>query len=112
MFTYQITKGHSHITFKMLTKWLGTIEDLYVDENHRREGIATELIKDIEVVAIRHEVRKLSLLCKNDNVPALVLYLQNGYTIEATLKQHYSADHDHYVLSKFIGEVQDVRSTV
>jgi len=99
----QLTKGKSHITFRPLNSWLGTIEELFVDEKNRREGIATKFLSDTEDDAIKRGIGKISLLCRDDNTPALSLYLKAGFFIEATLKQHYSADSNHYVLSKFIG---------
>jgi ribosomal protein S18 acetylase RimI-like enzyme len=57
------------------------ISGLALNENVRRGGFASLLLKRAEKYADEHKVQRLIVRTSNDNVPALGLYQKNGFTI-------------------------------
>lgn len=56
----------------------GTIEDVYVSEQARREGLATKLLEFIRQEAVRRGYCRLSLDVLDDNEPAQACYRRFG----------------------------------
>lgn len=58
------------------------LNDLYVPENHRQKGIATQLMQYVTQFARDNGYRGISLCTANDNHKARALYEQAGYQID------------------------------
>ena len=64
------------------------LTELYVMEDFRQHGIASELIAFAEQVAMQKGARSLLIQTGDDNVPALALYKKHGYEeYDLTLKK-------------------------
>lgn len=98
----KIKNEYGSIKIKNKTAWLGEIENFFVDEKHRQNGIGNKILEDAEVEAKKWGIRKLSLLCRTDNTSALKLYLRRDFRIEGLLRNHFENGIDIYILSKFI----------
>lgn len=59
--------------------WLG-IHDVYVDPQHRRRGLATQLMAELLDWGAEQGARTVWLHVETDNVPALTLYEGLGFT--------------------------------
>jgi len=55
------------------------LNDLYVDENNRRHGIASQLLKTAEIFAKETGARKMILSTAVTNTSAQALYEQHGW---------------------------------
>lgn len=60
--------------------WL--VNDLYVDENHRRQGIANALLERAETEARRAGAARIWLRTALDNAPARALYENRGWVLD------------------------------
>jgi GNAT superfamily N-acetyltransferase len=61
------------------------LRDLFVDPAVRRQGIARRLLETIRQAATDAGALRLSLQTESDNAPALALYRQCGFTMNADL---------------------------
>lgn len=61
------------------------LRDLFADSAVRRQGIAQQLVETIRQAASDAGALRLSLQTEPDNVAALALYRQCGFTINADL---------------------------
>lgn len=104
-----ITLIHKHgsIDIVFRNKHLGEIRSLYVNNNHKRQGIGTALMKAAEDIARNLGLVKLSLTCRLDNIPGCAFYDKNNYTREGQLKDHYGPGRDLVIYSKFLIENKD-----
>jgi len=75
--------------------WLG------VDNRYRGEHIATHLIKLVEKKAKIMKCHKIFLDTSCTNFPAIELYTNLGYFIEAKLKNHW-LKWDYYLIGKYL----------
>ena len=50
-----------------------------VDEEYRKMGVATDLLRESEIVAKKWGFDLLCLHCYEDNIPGISLYKQVGY---------------------------------
>jgi len=66
--------------FRVKTKW-AYISDLFVEKEHRRKKVGTNLLKYIEEMAMKRGSRKIRLIVWKDNENALKFYEKNGYKI-------------------------------
>lgn len=98
----KIENEKSSIKLKVINQRMGEIEKLEVPFEKQRNGIGTLLLHKLERIARNKGLRKLSLLCRTDNKPALNLYIKEDYQIEGLLKNHFENGIDIYILSKFI----------
>ena len=55
------------------------IEDIFVDENLRKQGIASKAIGLVEVILKKRNVEGICMDVVPDNIPALKLYHRLGY---------------------------------
>ena len=60
----------------------------YVDLDRRRQGIATRLFRATFAAAHRKGYRKIFTYIRSDNPAALATYLQHGFTIVGTAREH------------------------
>ncbi len=54
---------------------------LQVNEHYRRKGIAIHLIREVELKAIERGFKRLTIMVKLDNKPALNLYQKMGFIL-------------------------------
>jgi len=59
---------------------VGLVEDVVVDERHRREGIGSLLLETLAEWAQTNDLPRLQLLADKDNIPALHFYAKHGWT--------------------------------
>ncbi|NCO73717.1 MAG: GNAT family N-acetyltransferase [Cyanobacteria bacterium] len=79
--------GTVELSFRTHYSWQGKkkypyVANLAVSKNHRRQGIATQLLSKCQEIAKHHGFNGLYLHVLASNKIAQELYLQNGYTIE------------------------------
>lgn len=98
----EVLNEHGSVEIKRINNWLGEIEKFFVEEKYRENGIGKSLLQDAELKAKEWDIKKLSLLCRVDNRPALSLYLKEGYDIEGCLMSHFEDRVHIYVLSKIM----------
>lgn len=58
------------------------LNDLYVDENHRKKGVAKMLLDEAKNYAKQHNAVRLTLSTAKANKTAQGLYEANGYVVE------------------------------
>lgn len=58
-------------------KSVGLIEDIWTDENHRRKGLASIIMRSLILTAKREGCYKIVLMCSDQNVG---LYEKLGFT--------------------------------
>jgi ribosomal protein S18 acetylase RimI-like enzyme len=72
--------------------------------NHRNKGVARSLLKRAEEEAMRHGMNLMSLEVDPSNVPALNLYLHEGFEIKGTIADYYGASRDAFYMEKVLQE--------
>lgn len=75
------------------------IEYIVVDEEYKRLGIGSKLLKYIENSGIKN----ITLEVRENNDVAINFYKKNGYEIVATRKNYYK-DENGYLMMKNLGE--------
>ena len=71
--------GHAHVAWTGTKVGVPEVQDLFVRPERRREGIATELTRAAERLAVGRGYERLSLGFGVDNVAARRLYGKLGY---------------------------------
>ena len=56
------------------------LQSLLVDQNYRRQGIGSCLIKTVEFEAIKRNFQRLTIMVESDNSAALNLYHKMGFS--------------------------------
>ncbi len=74
-------------------KLTGRILTVDVHPSHRRMGIGTALLEQIEKIFVEKGVENCYLEAREDNVAALNLYLKLGYRKVGSLKNYYKDAH-------------------
>jgi ribosomal protein S18 acetylase RimI-like enzyme len=54
--------------------------NLYVDPNHRGQGLATRLVDHLTKLAKQHQIERLFITCNRKNTPAQQFYTKLGFT--------------------------------
>ena len=67
------------------------IENVVVDENRRRQGIARSLIEELTSAADSADVRSIILEVRESNLAALGLYENIGFKEEGRRKGYYQS---------------------
>jgi ribosomal protein S18 acetylase RimI-like enzyme len=57
------------------------IEDIVVEPDYRKQGVANSMLKKIEAWAQQNNVKRLQLLVHPDNQPAKTLYSMHGFQL-------------------------------
>lgn len=81
---------------------LAHIITLDVAEKHRRQGVGTALLEQLESNLAARAVRFILLETANDNEAAVAFWKRRGYRIEATLKRYYLGRIDAYEMRKIL----------
>lgn len=77
---------------------IARIDELLVDENQRRLGVGTQLVREMERIAHQHTCHKITLLTGKD-WPAVPFYTSLGFAFVAELPNYYTR-HDFVELAK------------
>lgn len=81
---------------------LAHIITLDVTEKHRRLGVGTALLQQLESNLAARGVRSILLETANDNEAAVAFWKRYGYRIEAKLKRYYLGRIDAYEMRKIL----------
>lgn len=65
------------------------INSVAIDPDERRRGLARQLLHFVEADAVAAGATKATLEVRRSNVPALALYENLGYALEAVRKDYY-----------------------
>lgn len=76
------------------------IDYIIVDNNYRKLGIATKLLKHLED---SYKLDNITLEVRESNKEAINFYLKNGFK-EATRRKNYYKDEDGILMIKNLGE--------
>ena len=79
---------------------LAHIITLDVAESHRRRGIGSELLRQMEANLAAREVRSILLEAATSNTTAIAFWERHGYRSEAVLKRYYLGRLDAYEMRK------------
>ena len=55
-------------------KYIGFLDDLYVDPKHRRNGIGEKIIKELNTISSRNNWNLVRWITRDDNIKAKSLY--------------------------------------
>jgi GNAT superfamily N-acetyltransferase len=55
-------------------KYIGFLDDLFVDPRHRKNGVGEKIIKELKVISKRNEWNLVRWITRNDNTKAKSLY--------------------------------------
>lgn len=78
------------------------IIDVYVNENKRREGIASKLLKEIMIDYNGRNVKFMLEVSTNNN-PAFLLYKKFGFNVISVRKKYYK-NSDALIMEKVSGK--------
>jgi ribosomal-protein-alanine N-acetyltransferase len=81
---------------------LAHIITLDVAEKHRRQGVGTAMLRQLEENLALRGVRSILLETATDNEAAVAFWKRHGYRIEATLKRYYLRQIDAYEMRKIL----------
>ena len=81
---------------------LGCLEVVGVAPDCLREGVGTELVKELERFWKRGKMRKVHTCTSAHNTRALIFYIKNGFIPEGCQKEHFKPGVDEIVLGKFL----------
>jgi len=75
------------------------IEYILVQDEYRKYGIGSKLLKEIE----KNNVKNITLEVRESNISAIEFYKKNGFKIEAIRKNYYGNENG-YLMLKELGE--------
>ena len=55
-------------------KYIGFLDDLFVEPNHRKKGVGEKIIKEIKVISKRNNWNLVRWITRDDNIKAKSLY--------------------------------------
>ncbi len=86
-----------------IASWEGQrlhVTNIAVDKEYQRQGIGTKLMHKVENIAQKRGCRYVYLEVRPNNIAAINLYKNLGYTILFTRKIYYIDGDDAYVMEK------------
>jgi ribosomal-protein-alanine N-acetyltransferase len=81
---------------------LAHILTLDISEQHRRHGVGTALLRELEANLAARGVRTILLETAIENEAAVAFWKRHGYRIEAVLKRYYLGRLDAYEMRKLL----------
>lgn len=78
----------------------GRIASIAVLREHRRRGIGSELLSEVERIFREHGLTRFTLEVDTTNAPALALYRSRGYEIKAVVEDFYGPGRSAYFMEK------------
>lgn len=79
------------------------INYIVVEKEYRSSSIASNMLKYLDEIAIKNNVKNVTLEVSIDNVSAIKLYEKNGY-VKVTIREKYYNGIDGILMIKKIGE--------
>ncbi len=80
--------GSINVQGSYVTKTLAEIDNMFVLESYRKDGIGTKLINAFKEYCIQNKIEELKVTASAKNENALSFYKKNGFNeFEITLKQ-------------------------
>lgn len=73
---------------------------LAVDENYRKRGVGSRLLK--KIILNFSDVRRIYLETRTDNIEAIEFYKKNGFKIVEKVKDFYTDGGEAYIMEKII----------
>lgn len=55
------------------------LEDFFIEETYRKMGLGSKLLSHVENYCKRKGIKRIQLLCKVENIPAIKLYEGSAY---------------------------------
>lgn len=81
---------------------LAEIRTLCVDEGHREQGVATQLLETSLRFLKKKKMRKVVARSKPDNIAAISLFKKFGFVQEGYFREHYRKGIDVVQMAKFL----------
>ena len=81
---------------------LAHIITLDVAESHRRRGVGSALVKEMETILAARDVRAILLETAVSNEVAVAFWQRHGYRTEAVLKRYYLGRLDAFEMRKLL----------
>jgi len=78
----------------------GHIVSIAVSPKHRRKKVGQKLLDAILTKFKKRKLIRVKLEVKTTNIPAISLYLKNGFQIVKRIKEYYPNGEDCYVMEK------------
>lgn len=78
------------------------IQDILVDKEFRKKGIATYILNELYKILKDFEVKNIFLEVREGNKSAKHLYIKNGFTLINTRKKYYSNGENALILQKIL----------
>ncbi|MGC8866647.1 MAG: ribosomal protein S18-alanine N-acetyltransferase [Elusimicrobiales bacterium] len=78
------------------------INSLVVSKSHLRQGIATQLLGRIIDEALSRGIERIVLEVRKNNIPALNLYVKNGFNVYNIRKKYYDFKYDAIMMERII----------
>lgn len=86
----------------------GYIINVATHSKYRRQGIADELIREMEAEAIELNLAFMTLEVRETNTPAINLYKKHGFSEVGLRKNYYDKPKENAILmTKFLSEVEN-----
>lgn len=85
------------------------LTNLCIDETHRRQGVASQLLTTLQLGSKRMQPT-MAALVRETNLPAQMLLKRNGFRWVATLKSCYSSSNESGYLMAFSFKHNDIAS--
>jgi [ribosomal protein S18]-alanine N-acetyltransferase len=82
------------------TRRTATIVTLDVQENQRRQGYASQLLKHSEKMLVDHGVEAYDLQVDVTNRPAIAFYKKHGFKPLRRIRNYYANGHDAFLMVK------------
>jgi [ribosomal protein S18]-alanine N-acetyltransferase len=79
---------------------LAHIITLDVAETHRKQGVGSRLLREMEEHFAFHEIQSVLLETAVDNESGIAFWQHHGYRIEAVVKRYYLGRIDAYEMRK------------
>jgi ribosomal-protein-alanine N-acetyltransferase len=73
---------------------------LCIDENNRKQGIGSALLKQFLLFMKNHQIKQVELEVRTTNKGALEFYIKQGFIIQEKLRQFYQFGEDAYCMKK------------
>jgi len=94
------------LLYRVLDEW--QLMTLCVLPEHRRQGIARQLLEEAKQAAQKEGAQKLSLEVRKGNTAALGLYIQAGFVQVGLRKAYYQDGEDALLMDCPLGEGRDL----
>ena len=74
------------------------INDVFVNEAYRRNGIASAMLEELSSFGREHICKKITLEVREDNKPAIGLYKKHGFKQVGMRENYYQDNNENAIL--------------